>query len=166
MLNSSILPIDRIRSGGPGNYGDEGVCCIPQSSSITAVSPSGCLMSYPGHSGGKGVLSLWRDAASVFYSPSQQGWIYFYTTWHLVCLFQRKHSALWLLPWHDKLKDSLSEEENIKKAHSIKTMFYAEKSAEWYCHIRLSNPQCPRMVGRTKVGVTHKQVGGREEKMQ
>ena len=32
---------------GPGNNGNEGVLCIPQSSSITGTSPSDCLVSYP-----------------------------------------------------------------------------------------------------------------------
>ena len=50
-------PIDRALSGanipgesGPGSNGNEGVLCIPQSSSITGTSLSGCLVSYPGHS--------------------------------------------------------------------------------------------------------------------
>ena len=34
----------------PGSYGNKGVHCIPQSSSITGSSPSDCLVSYPGHS--------------------------------------------------------------------------------------------------------------------
>ena len=52
----------------------EGVLRIPQSSSITGTSPSDCLVSYPGHSSrGEGFLPLWREALSVFYSPSWQG---------------------------------------------------------------------------------------------
>ena len=54
MSNSSILSIDKILSGattlgqgGPGSNGNEGVLCIPQSSSITGASPSNCLVSYP-----------------------------------------------------------------------------------------------------------------------
>ena len=56
MLNSSIWPIDRTLSGattpgqsGPESNNNEGVLCIPQSSSITEASPSDCLVSYPGH---------------------------------------------------------------------------------------------------------------------
>ena len=56
MSNSSISPIDRTLSGattpgqsGPGSNSNEGVLCIPQSSSITGVSLSDCLVSYPGH---------------------------------------------------------------------------------------------------------------------
>ena len=58
-LFSSILPIDRILSGattqgqsGHVSYGSEVVLRIPQSSSITGISPSDFLVSYPGH--------LWR----------------------------------------------------------------------------------------------------------
>ena len=48
---SSIWPIDRTLSGaaipgqsGPVNDGNEGVLCIPQSSSIIGISPSDRLM--------------------------------------------------------------------------------------------------------------------------
>ena len=57
MLNSSILPIERIPSGtirvglsGHGSNGNEGVLCIPQRSSITGALASDDLMSYLGHS--------------------------------------------------------------------------------------------------------------------
>ena len=60
MSNSSIWPIDRILSGATtpglnrlGSDGNEGVLRIPQSSSITGVSPSDCLVWYPGHSSGE-----------------------------------------------------------------------------------------------------------------
>ena len=50
---SSIWPIDRTLPGattpgqsGPGSDGNQGVLCIPQSSSITGTSPSDCLVSY------------------------------------------------------------------------------------------------------------------------
>ena len=53
MSNNSIWPIDRTLSGaitldqsGPGSNGNEGLLCIPQSSSITGASSSKCLMSY------------------------------------------------------------------------------------------------------------------------
>ena len=58
---------------GPGNNGNEGVLCIPQSSSITGTSPSDCLVSYPGHLLRWGVLLLCREVVGVFYSPSWQG---------------------------------------------------------------------------------------------
>ena len=57
MSNSSSWTIDWTLSGattssqsGLGNDGDEGVICIPQSSSITGASSSGRLVSCPGHS--------------------------------------------------------------------------------------------------------------------
>ena len=51
--------------------GNEGVLRIPQSSSITKTSPSDCLVLYPGHSLGVGVLPMCRDLVGVFYSQSQ-----------------------------------------------------------------------------------------------
>ena len=75
MSNSSIWAIDRILSGAttPGQNrpgGDaNGVLLIPQSCSITGVSPSDCLMSDAGHS--LRVLLQCRDEVGVFYSPSQ-----------------------------------------------------------------------------------------------
>ena len=57
MSNSSIRPINRNLSGattpgqsGPGNDSNKGVLRILQIFSITEASPSGCLVSYPGHS--------------------------------------------------------------------------------------------------------------------
>ena len=57
ILFNSIWPRDRTVSGaaipglsGPSNDGNKGVLCIPQSSSITGISPSHCLVSYLGHS--------------------------------------------------------------------------------------------------------------------
>ena len=56
MQFSSICLIDRTLSGattlgqsGPGSDDNEGLHCIPQSSSITGTSRSGYLVSYPGH---------------------------------------------------------------------------------------------------------------------
>ena len=53
--------------------GNEGVLCIPQSSSSTETSPSDCVVSYSGHLLGVRVLFLCREAVGVFYSPSRQG---------------------------------------------------------------------------------------------
>ena len=44
-LSSATTP----GQSGPCSDGNEGVLCIPQSSSITEASPSDCLVSYPGH---------------------------------------------------------------------------------------------------------------------
>ena len=72
---SSIWPIDRTLSGAttpgqsrPGSDGNNGVLCIPQISSTTGISPSDCLVSYPGHLL-EVVLPLCREAVGVFYSP-------------------------------------------------------------------------------------------------
>ena len=56
-----------------GSNGNEGVLCIPQSSSNTRTSPSDYLMSYPGHLLVVGGLTLCRDAVNVFNSPSGLG---------------------------------------------------------------------------------------------
>ena len=70
--------IDRALSGatisgqsGPGSNGNEGVFCIPQSSSITGTSPSDCLVSYPGNLLG-GLAPLQRSNRCT-YSPSRLG---------------------------------------------------------------------------------------------
>ena len=77
---SSIWPEDRTLSdattlgeSGSGIDGNKRVLCIPQSSSINATSPPDCLVSYPGHSFGGGVLPLCRESVSVFYSPRELG---------------------------------------------------------------------------------------------
>ena len=73
---SSIWPIERTLSGattpsqsGPGSEGNEEVLCILQRSNITGASPSDFLVSYQDTFVG-GVLDLWRDVISVFYSRS------------------------------------------------------------------------------------------------
>ena len=54
---SSIWPKDKTQSSatilglsGAGRDGNEGILCIPQSSSITGASSLDCLMLDPGHS--------------------------------------------------------------------------------------------------------------------
>ena len=63
--HSFIWLIDRTLSGvttpdqcGPGSDGNEGVLCIPQSSSIIGASLSDCLVLHPGH-------SLWESYPSA-----------------------------------------------------------------------------------------------------
>ena len=51
---------------------NEGVLCIPESSSITKTSPSGCLVLYSGHFWGK-VVPLGKEVVGVFYSHTQLG---------------------------------------------------------------------------------------------
>ena len=76
----SIWPIDRTLSGTttpgqsePGSHGNDGLLRIPQSSSITEISPSYCLKLYQDIRLAVGVLPLCREAFGVFYSPSRLG---------------------------------------------------------------------------------------------
>ena len=78
-LFSSIWPIDRTLSGAtiprqsePLSNGNEGVLCIPQSSSITRLSPSDCFALYAGHSLGRG--SYPSLEVQSMYSTSPVDW--------------------------------------------------------------------------------------------
>ena len=102
---SSIWPTDVTLSGAtfpgyswPGSDGNERVLRIPQSSSITGISPFDCLVSYSGHSAAVQsvysevpvdwitghslgeVLSLCREAVGVFYSTSRLSKTFWRTT--------------------------------------------------------------------------------------
>ena len=75
---SSIWPIDRDLSGAttsgpsePGSDNNEGVIHIPQNSSITGASPSDYLVSYQGHSLGRGYLSA--EVQLVYSKPQPTG---------------------------------------------------------------------------------------------
>ena len=75
---SYIWPIDRILSrattpghSGPRNEGDEEALHILQSSSITGISTSDCLVSYKEHWMGGGVLPHCRDAVGVLQPTGQ-----------------------------------------------------------------------------------------------
>ena len=68
MQFSSIRHIDRTLSG-PGSDGNEGVLCIPQSSSITGASLSDCLVSYPGHSLGEWRLTPLQRCSQYILQP-------------------------------------------------------------------------------------------------
>ena len=62
---SSIWYIDRTLSSllsRPGSDGNEGVLCIPQSSSIIGTSPSYCLVPYQGHSSGESYPSAEKQS--------------------------------------------------------------------------------------------------------
>ena len=73
-----IQPIDRTLSGDttlshrePGSDGNEGVLRTPQSSSITAASPLGCLISSPEHS----LVGSYPSAKKQFvYSTAPANW--------------------------------------------------------------------------------------------
>ena len=80
---SSIWSIDRALSGsttpgqsGHGSNGNEGVLCIPQSSSITGASPSDCFVSYLGHSLGEGFYPS-AEKQSVYSTAPADGTVYF-----------------------------------------------------------------------------------------
>ena len=80
MQFSSIQPIDRALSdatipgqSGPGSNGNEVVLHIPQSPSITGISPSDCLVSYPGHSLG-GVQSVYSTAPADWARQAKNRW--------------------------------------------------------------------------------------------
>ena len=73
MTNISIWPIDKTLSvastlgqNEPRSNGNEGVLCIPQSSSIAEVSASDSLMSYPVFSLGKSCSSA--EMQSVYFA--------------------------------------------------------------------------------------------------
>ena len=75
---SSIWPRDRTLScasipgqNGHRSNGNEGALCILQSSSITAASPSSCLVSIQDTRWG--CLTLCRGAVGLFYCPSRLG---------------------------------------------------------------------------------------------
>ena len=78
MQFSSFWPINRFLSdattpgqNGPGSDGNEGVFCIPQTSSITGTSPSECLLSYSGHSLGESYPSAEKQ---LVYSTVSVDW--------------------------------------------------------------------------------------------
>ena len=57
---------------GPGSDGNVGLLHIPQSFSITGISPSDCLVSYPGHS----LRGCYRSAeVQSVYSTAQTDWV-------------------------------------------------------------------------------------------
>ena len=85
MSNSSIWLVDRTHSGesGPGSNGNEGVLRIPQSSSITGVSASYCLVSYLGHSLEESYLSVELQS---MYSIAPAYWIFQDIVFFELCL--------------------------------------------------------------------------------
>ena len=72
MLSGATTPGQSV----PGSSGNEGVLCIPQSSSISGTSPSDCLESYPGH------LLQWESYPSAVkqsvYSMAPVDWAKFF----------------------------------------------------------------------------------------
>ena len=79
-LESFIWPIDgklfraiTLRQCWPGSDGNKVAICIPQSYSSSVTSPSDYFVSYPEHPLLGGILSLCREAFSVFYRHSRPG---------------------------------------------------------------------------------------------
>ena len=75
LFNPQIGPLSGATTpgqSGPGSDGNEGILCIPQSSSITWTSPSDCLASYPVHLLGGGLTSS-AEMQSV-YSTAPADW--------------------------------------------------------------------------------------------
>ena len=90
MSDISIWPIDRTLSGATppgqswlGSDGNEGVLCIPQSSSITGASD--CLVSSSGHSSGESYPSA--EMQSV-YSAAPAEWASHFRRWTLWTKFK------------------------------------------------------------------------------
>ena len=77
---------------GPGSDGNEGLLCIPQSSSITGTSSSDCLVSYPGHSLGGSYPSA--EVHSV-YSKAPANWASKAGASPLACLLLYPGHLLW-----------------------------------------------------------------------
>ena len=68
LIYRTVLGVTIPCPSGSGSNANEGVLCIPQSSSIIGTSPSDCLVLYPEHSLGVGVLPLGKETVCVFYS--------------------------------------------------------------------------------------------------
>ena len=103
-MDSTLLAATTLGQNGPGSHGNEGILHIPQSSSITEASPLNCLVSYPGHSLG-GVLTLCRDAVSVFCSPS---WLGQWTVYACVCVCIYIYIYIYIYPMHKLFSGHLS----------------------------------------------------------
>ena len=70
-MDRALLGATTPGQSGPGSNGNEGVLCIPQSSSTAGTSPSDCLVSYPGHSLGGSYPSAEKQSV---YSTAPADW--------------------------------------------------------------------------------------------
>ena len=86
---NQVLPFWARR--GPGSNGNEGVLCIPQSSSITGTPPWDCLDSYPGNS--LGHLTPLQRCSQCILQPEPTGQ---YTELMSKQLYLRKFSLAWV----------------------------------------------------------------------
>ena len=71
MRDKTLLGISTPGQSGPGSDGNEGVLCIPQSSSITGASLSDCVMSLPACSLGESYPSAEMQSE---YSTAPADW--------------------------------------------------------------------------------------------
>ena len=108
--HSSFWAIDRTLSGitilgqsGPGSNGSEGLLHISQSSSITWISPSDCLVSYPGHSLGESYTSA---EIQLVYSTAPADWLHVCVYFVSVCL---THKSTWCNGLNDLSSKSWTE---------------------------------------------------------
>ena len=149
---SSSWPMDRTLSGattpgqsGPRSDGNEGVLCIPQSSSITGTLPSDCLVSYPGHSLEESypyskMQSVYSTAPADCRSSSQPNWLIDFTgliadRWNLVLWLQhfgnptitdlRKGKVI----IHNFLNDDLKEIASCSEMSSTVTLLSTKMSS-------------------------------------
>ena len=104
--SNSIWPIDRTLSGvtipgqsGPRSDGNNGVLCILQSSGITEVSPSDCLVSYLGHSLEESCLSV--DMQSVYSAASANRARLFWSKYIKTSTNRFYYQWFWLVPFID-----------------------------------------------------------------
>ena len=76
-MDRTLLGATTPRQSGPGSNDNEGVLCILLIFSITRASPSGCLVSYPGHSLGVAyptaeILSVYSAAPVTCIFPDKR----------------------------------------------------------------------------------------------
>ena len=97
---------------GPGSDDNEGVLCIPQSSSITGTSPSDCLVSYQGHSLGRRGSCPSAEKQSVYSTAPAD----------------RARKSLYLIKKNERLNLSTLKEEYLKRCSSFKVLKFYLKS--------------------------------------
>ena len=64
-MGRTLLGTTTMDQSGPGSEGNKGVSRIPQNFTITGISPSDCLVSYLGHSLGRGYPSAEQSVYST-----------------------------------------------------------------------------------------------------
>ena len=115
---SSIWSIDRTLlsatcpgQSGLGSDGNGGIFSISLSSSITATSPSDCLVPYQGYSMAGGILLHCRDLIGVFYSPNRQG-----------------QTNLYILEWDEMF---IGWKDHMKTLYLLQLTFWSMECKHW-----------------------------------